>query len=366
MTSRHEGVKCDACDVTGFRLRRYKCLRCIDFDLCGKCFDNSEVTDQHRQNHPMQCIILDSDRKLFFPNAKPSEISRSYTCPVCGATGFKVADLTTHVEAKHPNAHCAVLCPLCIYPPPDNPVPAGCSPNRTYKEFLSHLLGAHRLKKSSAAASSQVQESDNINASIEASLTRDEDYYYKPVDDAMPPVLCGYDDLSPDEKVIDSLISRSAILPRGSLNLRLQLEKLNSTTVPNASVPTISQSPKSAKMSELVHVSCRKEAGDNGSLSQQSGNASNNNNNEDDDVDDEDSDTDVGDVIPEATGENRNDSGCDQDDSILVNFVDRASEKGEVDKDGESCDQNWITFVQELMWDSLHLERLSLTPGATE
>lgn len=74
--------------------------------------------------------------------------------------------------------------------------------------------------------------------------------YYKPVDDAASPVLCGYDDLSPDEQIIDNLVSRSAFLSRvNSLNLRLQLEKLNSSpAVSNASVPSTSQSPKSTKV----------------------------------------------------------------------------------------------------------------------
>ena len=63
------GVKCDACEANAFRLRRYKCLRCVDFDLCGSCYDKRAEAGQQRKNHPMQCIILESDRKLFFPNA---------------------------------------------------------------------------------------------------------------------------------------------------------------------------------------------------------------------------------------------------------------------------------------------------------
>lgn len=37
--SRHEGVSCDACLKSNFKGRRYKCLRCYDYDLCANCYE---------------------------------------------------------------------------------------------------------------------------------------------------------------------------------------------------------------------------------------------------------------------------------------------------------------------------------------
>ncbi|VDP85008.1 unnamed protein product [Echinostoma caproni] len=60
------GVTCDACSQRDFRLRRYKCLVCCDYDLCGTCFDNQCETNQHLRTHPMQCLIPKADHKLFY------------------------------------------------------------------------------------------------------------------------------------------------------------------------------------------------------------------------------------------------------------------------------------------------------------
>ncbi len=65
---RLKGVRCDACDVTSFQLRRYKCLQCDDYDLCGLCHDNQRETNRHKKDHPMQCLILEGDRNIFFQN----------------------------------------------------------------------------------------------------------------------------------------------------------------------------------------------------------------------------------------------------------------------------------------------------------
>ncbi|VUZ40313.1 unnamed protein product, partial [Hymenolepis diminuta] len=288
------GVKCDACDTNGFRLRRYKCLKCIDFDLCGTCFDAGEETNQHHSHHPMQCIILESDHKLFFPESKPSEIIRSYTCPVCGLTGFRVADLKYHVELRHPGTHHAVLCPLCAYPSPEFFMPSGCNPNRPHKDFLNHLQSVHRPKKSSPSNSSQGQEVDNNtnnSSSVEASLNRDEDFYYKPEGDEKISGLCKFDKLlTPEERVINGLISRSSSSSQNfGLNILFRLKKMDESSLKKTQISQSSSDMipdhtalKTPKKNDII------------SSSQLSEDVENHNNA--DDQDDEDVDTDDSDM----------------------------------------------------------------------
>jgi len=59
--SRHEGVSCDACVKNNFKGRRYKCLRCYDYDLCANCFEAGAATSRHTAEHPVQCILSRSD-----------------------------------------------------------------------------------------------------------------------------------------------------------------------------------------------------------------------------------------------------------------------------------------------------------------
>lgn len=55
------GVSCDSCLKNNFRGRRYKCLICIDYDLCAACYESGATTNQHTTDHPMQCILSRSD-----------------------------------------------------------------------------------------------------------------------------------------------------------------------------------------------------------------------------------------------------------------------------------------------------------------
>lgn len=55
------GVSCDSCLKNNFRGRRYKCLICIDYDLCAACYESGATTNQHTTEHPMQCILSRSD-----------------------------------------------------------------------------------------------------------------------------------------------------------------------------------------------------------------------------------------------------------------------------------------------------------------
>uniref|UniRef100_A0A224YVJ9 RING-type E3 ubiquitin transferase n=1 Tax=Rhipicephalus zambeziensis TaxID=60191 RepID=A0A224YVJ9_9ACAR len=59
--SRHEGVSCDSCMKANFRGKRYKCLICYDYDLCGTCYEAGATNTRHTPDHAMQCILTRSD-----------------------------------------------------------------------------------------------------------------------------------------------------------------------------------------------------------------------------------------------------------------------------------------------------------------
>jgi next to BRCA1 gene 1 protein len=44
---------CDACEKDRIRGDRYKCLVCIDYDLCGECFERGRETEQHLTDHAL-------------------------------------------------------------------------------------------------------------------------------------------------------------------------------------------------------------------------------------------------------------------------------------------------------------------------
>nr|VZH99972.1 unnamed protein product [Spirometra erinaceieuropaei] len=142
MGSRHEDVTCDACNQSSFQLRRYKCLRCFDYDLCGDCFDNERESIMHSKTHPMQCLLLEADKDIFFQNDKSRFKAQSHTCPICGALGFREAELATHTE---------VICPICASS-------SDGSPNLQTQSFAQHLTSKHRLKKLAKPASPAEEE----------------------------------------------------------------------------------------------------------------------------------------------------------------------------------------------------------------
>ncbi|KAL7064450.1 hypothetical protein AAHC03_04757 [Spirometra sp. Aus1] len=155
MGSRHEDVTCDACNQSSFQLRRYKCLRCFDYDLCGDCFDNERESIMHSKTHPMQCLLLEADKDIFFQNDKSRFKAQSHTCPICGALGFREAELATHVFTEHPPGHPSskteVICPICASS-------SDGSPNLQTQSFAQHLTSKHRLKKLAKPASPAEEE----------------------------------------------------------------------------------------------------------------------------------------------------------------------------------------------------------------
>ena len=52
----HKHVTCDVCGVRDFAGIRYKCLECIDYDLCPSCFHASKTSKNHRKTHSVRPI----------------------------------------------------------------------------------------------------------------------------------------------------------------------------------------------------------------------------------------------------------------------------------------------------------------------
>lgn len=136
--NRHEGVSCDSCLKNNFRGRRYKCLICIDYDLCAACYESGATTNQHTTEHPMQCILSRSDFDLYYGGeALALEQPCAYTCPFCNKMGFTDTALMEHVTADHSDTNLAVVCPVCASMP-------GGEPNFVTDDFAGHLTLEHR------------------------------------------------------------------------------------------------------------------------------------------------------------------------------------------------------------------------------
>ncbi|XP_022113901.1 E3 ubiquitin-protein ligase Kcmf1 isoform X1 [Pieris rapae] len=136
--NRHEGVSCDSCLKNNFRGRRYKCLICIDYDLCAACYESGATTNQHTTEHPMQCILSRSDFDLYYGGeALALEQPQAYTCPFCNRMGFTDTGLMEHVTSDHNDTTVAVVCPVCASMP-------GGEPNFVTDDFAGHLTLEHR------------------------------------------------------------------------------------------------------------------------------------------------------------------------------------------------------------------------------
>lgn len=139
----HEGVTCDPCGKNNFSGLRYKCLVCLDYDLCAQCFDTKQVSINHLETHPVQCIVPKSDYEIYFFGEPPTEPTKSLTCPVCGSLGFTEATLADHVSTDHPtdindssNTVSGVVCPIC-----------GLEKNQLVYDFASHLNMEHKTPR---------------------------------------------------------------------------------------------------------------------------------------------------------------------------------------------------------------------------
>ncbi|KAH8386467.1 hypothetical protein KR093_000759, partial [Drosophila rubida] len=111
----HWNVMCDGCELSNLVHYRYKCLRCVDYDLCRACYDNKVETGAHSKNHPFQCLLDRAARELYFDGEAVPELSAdSFTCPFCGKMGHAAKELVKHVQSKHRGDSTLVICPLCV------------------------------------------------------------------------------------------------------------------------------------------------------------------------------------------------------------------------------------------------------------
>ncbi|CAF4229776.1 unnamed protein product [Rotaria magnacalcarata] len=113
------GVSCDVCMRKGFPGRRYKCLLCDNYDLCGSCYDAEAASKSHKNAHPMQCLLTDTAFELFYAGESiPRRTVVSLTCPHCGLSGFISRTLLLHCAEKHPSTEAkstqTVMCPICV------------------------------------------------------------------------------------------------------------------------------------------------------------------------------------------------------------------------------------------------------------
>ncbi|CAF0828042.1 unnamed protein product [Rotaria sordida] len=122
--SSHIGVSCDSCLKTNFPSRRYKCLQCDNYDLCGSCYDMNAESQNHIHTHPMQCILTKTAYELFYAGELISyRTIVSLTCPYCGLSGFISHTLLIHCLEKHSimlsenKTSQVVMCPICVINP---------------------------------------------------------------------------------------------------------------------------------------------------------------------------------------------------------------------------------------------------------
>lgn len=114
-------ISCNNCKKQNFKGKRYKCLRCFDYDLCNSCYelnDQPKCKDEpHNSSHAMQCIIPKEEFELYYAGENiSSQNILSFTCPLCAKTGLTEQALKEHV-AEHTtkqNPLQLVVCPLCL------------------------------------------------------------------------------------------------------------------------------------------------------------------------------------------------------------------------------------------------------------
>ncbi|KAH8249058.1 hypothetical protein KR032_005501 [Drosophila birchii] len=112
----HRNICCDGCQRVEFRGRRFRCMRCTNYDLCGDCYDQRIETQAHSVDHPMQLIPepgQEPDLQLGSDMLELVHLSNCYSCPYCGLFGCTAKQLIKHVYDQHRLSEGYVACPMC-------------------------------------------------------------------------------------------------------------------------------------------------------------------------------------------------------------------------------------------------------------
>ncbi|XP_030377717.1 E3 ubiquitin-protein ligase KCMF1-like [Scaptodrosophila lebanonensis] len=133
----HRNICCDGCNRLNFFGRRFKCLRCVNYDLCGECYDQRIETHDHSVDHPMQLILENQLPELILPGEtlELMHLPNCYTCPYCGLFGQSAKQLIDHVVTLHRLSDTYVVCPMCSVLPGVELV--------TIRNLARHLLLNH-------------------------------------------------------------------------------------------------------------------------------------------------------------------------------------------------------------------------------
>lgn len=113
----HQNISCDFCRKKNFSHRRYKCLICSDFDLCGNCYEKKffRILSTHSKDHPMQLILTENDyEQIYFGTKRTDDSPGSFICPFCNRNGFSEQCFIEHCETKHARNLSTVFCPICL------------------------------------------------------------------------------------------------------------------------------------------------------------------------------------------------------------------------------------------------------------
>ncbi|KAL7739478.1 hypothetical protein ACLKA6_003926 [Drosophila palustris] len=102
---RHFGYVCRKCVAGSFPGRRYACWMCIDYQLCGSCYDSGELptSPEHKYFHPLEVHYTRAEFELYFGGEGYVEanVPQSYKCAFCDSCGFTSVQLYRHLTDTH-------------------------------------------------------------------------------------------------------------------------------------------------------------------------------------------------------------------------------------------------------------------------
>lgn len=105
---RHFGYVCSNCKAAAFVGRRYACWLCIDYQLCGNCYDSGQLavgsaSPDHKYFHPLEVHYTRTEYEFYFGGEPYDEanVPQSYKCALCDSYGFTSIQLYKHISDEH-------------------------------------------------------------------------------------------------------------------------------------------------------------------------------------------------------------------------------------------------------------------------